>query len=89
MDDTSRFLVLDARMRQCNSHHPAVTPIVMQTPVAPASAVPTILTMQQAAKFLQVSLPTLRKLGIPVFRQGRVVRVRRSDLDAWINGHVK
>ena len=44
-----------------------------------------ILTLQEAAKFLKVSDGTLRtwikKGKIPVLREGRAYRIRKSDIE--------
>jgi excisionase family DNA binding protein len=50
-----------------------------------------IYTEQQAAEYLRISLPTLRrkrKAGTgPKHKQdGHIIRYRRSWLDAWLNG---
>ena len=49
-----------------------------------------IHTEQEAAKYLRISLPTLRrkrKAGSgPKYKQdGHIIRYRRSWLDAWLN----
>jgi excisionase family DNA binding protein len=48
-----------------------------------------LLTEQQVAEYLQVSLGTLRRwraegTGPPALRAGRGVRYRRADVDAWL-----
>ncbi len=50
------------------------------------------LTLQEAADRLKVKVPTIRKyvrLGkLPAYRQGNVVRVKPSDVDAVLQLHV-
>ena len=47
-----------------------------------------LLTAQQAAELLNVSVPRLYELArtgtIPVVRLGRQIRISRDVLDAWI-----
>lgn len=51
-----------------------------------------ILTIQEAAEVLTISVSSLRRLihdqEIPVIRIGQSVRLRRVDLDAFVDGHV-
>ncbi len=46
------------------------------------------LTMEEAAKYLKLSVPTIRKyvkLGwLPSYRQGRIIRLKRSQLDTFL-----
>jgi excisionase family DNA binding protein len=45
------------------------------------------LSFQTLAKYVSVSEGTLKsweKCGMPVIRVGRIVRVKRSDFDAWL-----
>ena len=45
---------------------------------------------REAAKYLRVSPRTLfgwRKKGLPYYRQGRVVRFKRDEIDAWMRTH--
>ena len=50
-------------------------------------------TREQAAKYLQISLPTLSRLlrdgALPVYRNGRVVRINRDDIDTYLRGNPK
>jgi len=75
-------------MRQCNGHRPTVSPLVLPTPVPSGPGVPTMMTLAQAAEQLRVSLPTLRKMGIPMLKLNRVVRIRATDFDKWITEHM-
>jgi excisionase family DNA binding protein len=47
------------------------------------------LTIQEAADHLKLSVPAIRKyvrLGkLPHYRQGRIVRIKRSDLDSFLH----
>ncbi|SOC39068.1 helix-turn-helix domain-containing protein [Ureibacillus acetophenoni] len=47
-----------------------------------------IMTIKQAAEFLKVSVPTIRKLidsnDIPYFQRGQVIRLNRGAVKAWI-----
>ena len=47
-----------------------------------------VLTMQEAAAKLKISIPTMYKLtkepDFPAFRVGRGLRVRESMLSAWV-----
>jgi len=46
------------------------------------------LTISEAAKYLRMSVPGIRKyikLGkIPSYQQGRLIRLKASDLDAFM-----
>ena len=45
---------------------------------------------REAAKYLHVAERTLfgwRKKGLPYYRQGRVVRFKRDEIDAWMRTH--
>lgn len=50
-----------------------------------------VLTIQQVAKRLQVSLPWLYRATkegtIPHIRIGGMIRFRQYDIDAWLNAH--
>jgi excisionase family DNA binding protein len=50
-----------------------------------------LLTTAQAAAYLKISIPTLRrwtKAGLPVIRRGqRWRRYERADLDRWLTEH--
>ncbi|MFC5713831.1 helix-turn-helix domain-containing protein [Thalassorhabdus alkalitolerans] len=47
-----------------------------------------LLTIQEAANYLKISVPTVRKLiaknEIPYFKKGQVIRLNRWDLKKWI-----
>jgi excisionase family DNA binding protein len=51
------------------------------------------LTVNQAAEYLSVSQRTIRNLlvevvnPLPHFRKGRMIRIRRSELDRWIEAY--
>jgi excisionase family DNA binding protein len=51
---------------------------------------PELLTRDQAAQYVGVKPQTLAlwrsvgRYGIPVIKVGRLVRYRRTDLDAWL-----
>ena len=51
------------------------------------------LTRKQAAQYLQISLPTLSRLlregRLEVHKEGRIVRIHRDDIDAWLRSHPK
>jgi excisionase family DNA binding protein len=54
------------------------------------------LTPQEAADELTVSVDTIRRAyratgedRLPVLRIGQVVRIRRSDLEQWIERHLR
>lgn len=69
-----------------------------QTPTAepavpsPAPDALELLTLAQAGKVVGVTSRTVfhwvHHEGLPVFKLGRVVRIRRSDLAAWIGGRI-
>ena len=53
---------------------------------------PELLTKQDAAKLLQVSVRTidaLRKCGLPYFRLGHLIRFRRDELTSWYEQFTK
>jgi len=47
-----------------------------------------ILTIQQTAEFLKVSVPTVRAMiarkEIPFFQRGQVIRLNRWDVQEWM-----
>jgi excisionase family DNA binding protein len=50
---------------------------------------PEILTLAEAAEYLRCHPGTVRRLinavrGIPSFRLGSAIRIKRADLDEWI-----
>lgn len=47
-----------------------------------------LLTLEEAAAEMRVSLPTFRSWGVPRFKQGRIVYIRRQDLDAFIASRI-
>ncbi len=52
-----------------------------------------LLTIEEAAKLLSVSSWTVRRAiwagEVQHVRLGRAVRLRREDLEAWVNGSVQ
>jgi excisionase family DNA binding protein len=62
-------------------------------PIPPAQIAPDLLTDPQAAALLGVEPRTLRlwrhTRGLPHIKlTSKVIRYRRSDLDAWLSRHV-
>jgi len=59
--------------------------------LATTSPRPELLTRDQAAAYLGVSVGTLAvwattgRYSLPVVKVGRLVRYRRTDLDAWLD----
>lgn len=53
----------------------------------------TLMTIQQAAEYLQIKSKTLYAWAesgeIPHYKIGRLIRFKKTDLDAWIEGHRK
>lgn len=54
---------------------------------------PQLLTLQQAAEYLNTSLRHVTRLNnerkIPVVKVGRKVRINRTALDAWITTNTR
>jgi excisionase family DNA binding protein len=52
--------------------------------------VESLLTIEQVAEQLGKGAPWVyaqaRRLGLPMLRVGRHLRVRQSELDAWLDG---
>lgn len=45
------------------------------------------MTLSELARYSSMSKSTLRKwlhIGMPFFKLGRSIRVRRSDFDSWV-----
>ena len=46
------------------------------------------LTIEEAAQYLKMSIPGIRKYvkngKLPSYRQGRIIRIKQSDLDALL-----
>jgi excisionase family DNA binding protein len=59
---------------------------------AAAEDVAAWLTIAQAARYLGISEKTIRRRidarDIPVFRDGGIIRIKRSDLDRYINDRI-
>lgn len=56
-------------------------------PKAQTDIVPEYLTIEQLAVYSGLSVCTLRnwrQSGMPYYKLGRSVRVKRSDFDAWV-----
>ncbi|MGA2733053.1 MAG: helix-turn-helix domain-containing protein [Syntrophobacteraceae bacterium] len=48
---------------------------------------PEYLTMEELSRYCGMSICTLRnwkRSGMPYFKLGRSVRIKRSDFDAWV-----
>jgi|TARA_B100000809_G_scaffold107609_1_gene106111 excisionase family DNA binding protein len=49
------------------------------------------MTSQEVSRYLRCSVTTVRRLvgkrEMPHFRLGKLVRFRRSEIDAWLNLH--
>jgi excisionase family DNA binding protein len=47
------------------------------------------LTIQQAAEYLKISVPTIRKYvrlkKLPSYRHGRIIRLQKDDLDKFLS----
>ncbi len=65
-------------------------PATAKTPVAPASAWPEVLTLDEAARFMRLEVGELEELArrdaVPARRIGNRWRFNRNALLAWING---
>lgn len=52
-----------------------------------------IMTIQEAAQYLKVSVPTVRTMiasnEIPYFKRGQVIRLNRRDVKEWIRNQSK
>ena len=51
------------------------------------NAYPEYMSFKELAAYCSVSIPTLKrwqKRGMPYCKVGNVVRIRRSDFDAWM-----
>ncbi len=50
-----------------------------------------LMTSQDVSRYLRCSVTTIRRLAskgeIPHFRLGKLMRFRRSEVDAWLNLH--
>jgi excisionase family DNA binding protein len=50
-----------------------------------------LMTSKDVSRYLRCSVTTVRRLvgrvEIPHFRLGKLVRFRRSEIDAWLNLH--
>jgi len=85
--------ILAQRMRALQRPAAAV-PIIVKPPAPPPPPPPLPdpdegLTLKQAAKLLKVSIPTLKKSGIPIAELGpRTLRIRRSDMNRFLMGCV-
>ncbi|KYD11048.1 helix-turn-helix domain-containing protein [Heyndrickxia sporothermodurans] len=52
-----------------------------------------IMTIQEAADYLKVCAPTVRKLmaekELPFFQRGQVIRLNRKDIKKWMQNNPK
>mgnify|MGYP006274266943 CR=1 FL=1 len=59
----------------------------------PAAVTADLLTLQQAADYVSTSLRHMRRLAsnrqIPTVKIGHLVRIKRTDLDAFINANTR
>jgi excisionase family DNA binding protein len=50
-----------------------------------------LMTAKEVSRYLRCSVTTIRRFAgkreIPHFRLGKLVRFRRSEIDAWLNLH--
>lgn len=50
-----------------------------------------LMTSQDVSRYLRCSVTTIRRLAgrgeMPHFRVGKLMRFRRSEVDAWLNLH--
>ena len=58
-----------------------------------ADQFPRYLTMKQAAQYANIAENTLRKWvyaeGLPAVRRGRVVRIRKDELERWLAPNIR
>ena len=82
---TDRLAILSARIRAATGNRPASQIILAAQPAPPAPMADTLLlTIREAAALCGVHWRTLRKWPLPWVVVGRVRRVRRVDLDAFL-----
>jgi excisionase family DNA binding protein len=64
-----------------------IPPVVLAPPQKPSLAQAILLRMREAAELLAISERTLWSIvarkELPAVRVGRLVRIRRADLEAW------
>ncbi|WP_096202099.1 helix-turn-helix domain-containing protein [Bacillus sp. FJAT-45350] len=52
-----------------------------------------IMTIQEAADYLKVSVPTVRNMiasqEIPYFQRGQIIRLNRFDVKEWLRNNPK
>jgi excisionase family DNA binding protein len=66
--------------------------VARSSPTADGSRADEILDITDVARFLNVTVSAIRRWirerrGPRYFRAGRLIRFRRSDLEAWIEAH--
>jgi hypothetical protein len=90
VSNTTHFQqVLAARM--AGMRRDAKPPRPRQLPAAPSTApgqVPDVFTRREAAQYCRVSLSTFKTWNVPEFRAGRIVRIRREDLEAFMKSRI-
>jgi hypothetical protein len=79
--------VLAERIRREVNPPPAMRPRRQKSRTEPAR-IPNCLTLEEAAAEMRVSLPTFRTWNVPRFKQGRIVLIRRKDLDAFVASRI-
>jgi excisionase family DNA binding protein len=65
----------------------AIREEVMQMMVTASSVDTQLMTTENAAEFMQVSVSTIRQFmrqGLPHFQSGQVIRFLRSDIIEWM-----
>jgi hypothetical protein len=78
--------ILSARMRALDRSR-AAAPIMTSAPASPPPAESSILNLREAAKIVGIHHRTLRKWPLPWIVVGRIVRVRRSDFESFLQQH--
>ncbi|MEI2428526.1 helix-turn-helix domain-containing protein [Priestia megaterium] len=52
-----------------------------------------IITIKEAAKYLKVSIPTVRNMitneEIPFFQKGQIIRLNLKDIEEWVRRNSK
>ena len=46
-----------------------------------------VLTTEEVAKFLKISIQIARKLDIPKTQHGRIIRYQKKDVLAWMDAN--
>lgn len=90
VSNTSHFQqILAARMAGLRKDRKPPRPVPTPAAPPPPGHTPEVMTRREAAEYCRVSVSTIKSWNVPEFREGRIVRIRREDLDAFMKSRIE